>query len=170
MIPLSKPNYGKDFENIIKKSFNEVPDTFVQRLYDTTNGFSGIRQPSDFIVYHYPYQYFVECKCTWENTFRHSKLTQLDDLLERAEIKGIHGIVIIWFISHDVTVAIPAETIKKHFENHTSVSATKLEELNATGMMWMKLPGKKRRVFYDYDMQDFFNYFSCSRGVDGVIS
>ena len=55
-------NRGKQFEAIVKKSFEKEPNTYVLRLYDTTNGFIGIANPCDFIVYKYPKLFLIECK------------------------------------------------------------------------------------------------------------
>ena len=53
----------------IKEAFEKVPDTSVYRLYDTTNGFVGVANISDFIVYKFPCQYFIECKSVHGNVF-----------------------------------------------------------------------------------------------------
>ena len=53
---------GKDFELIVKSAFESVPNTSVYRLYDTMGGYSSVANIADFVIYHYPYQYFIECK------------------------------------------------------------------------------------------------------------
>jgi len=151
---MSHPNYGKDFERIIKDSMMRIPGVDVQRLYDTTNGYVGIRQPADYIVYKYPHQYYIECKCTWENTFHKSYLTQLPDLYQKSLVWGITSGVIIWFIKHDRTIFIKAEDLNEHFEHHASVN---IKEIVNNQIPYLDLPGKKKRVFFDYDFTDFFS-------------
>lgn len=151
---MSHPNYGKKFEDIIKYSMMNVQGVDVQRLYDTTNGYIGVKQPADFIVYKYPHQYYIECKCTWENTFHKSYLTQLYDLYQKSLHYGIISGVIIWFIRHDRTVFIRAEDLNKHFEDHASVN---IKEIRNKELPFIDIPGKKKRTFFDYDFTDFFS-------------
>ena len=42
---------GKDFEELIKKQFLEVPNTTVDRLPDPVQGYLGVRNISDFITF-----------------------------------------------------------------------------------------------------------------------
>lgn len=51
-------NYGKKFENNFKKGVGKE----LVRLYDTTNGYAGVKNPCDFIYYRYPFQYLFELK------------------------------------------------------------------------------------------------------------
>ena len=61
-------NRGKDFEKVIKESFEKVPNTSVVRLHDQTNGFAGSTNPCDFLIYHAPHLYALECKSVHGNT------------------------------------------------------------------------------------------------------
>lgn len=149
---MSHPNYGKDFEKQIAEAMMKVPDIDVQRLYDPTNGYVGVRNPSDYIVYKYPYQYYIECKCTWENTLHKDYITQLDDLYKKSKTKGVIAGVFIWFIKHDVTVFITAESLVEHFKTHKSVNVKDVKD-----DPYLLVPGKKKRVFFDYDMESFFS-------------
>lgn len=45
-------NRGKDFEGVIKEAFLSVKDTVMERLPDPTNGYLGVRNKSDFLMYH----------------------------------------------------------------------------------------------------------------------
>ena len=153
---MSHTNYGKDFEALIKDAMLKVPGVDVQRLYDTTNGFTGIKQPADFIVYRYPNQYYIECKCTWDNVFHKSKITQLDSLVKKSCTKGIIAGVMIWFISHDYTAFIPAWDLSDHFVDHKSIN---ISERLSGELSHLQIPGRKKRVFFDYDMESFFTTF-----------
>lgn len=153
-------NYGKQFESVIKDCLKKVPDIDIQRLYDTTNGFVGVKQPSDYIVYKYPHIYYLECKSTHAGTLNKNNITQLDALIEKSKVSGVEAGVIIWYEEHDVTVYIPIETLQVHFYNRSkkSVAVKEIlnEDLKQSGYYYI-LKGKKKRVFYDYDMTDFFN-------------
>lgn len=112
---MSKPNRGKDFEAQIKEAFEKVPDTSVDRLHDQMNGFKGSTNICDFIAYHYPHQYYIECKCCYGNTLPFSNITdrQWKGLLEKSVITGVVAGYMIWFIDHDITLFISAEAMKR---------------------------------------------------------
>lgn len=155
-------NRGKDFEGVIKDCLLKVPDIDVQRLYDTTNGFAGVKQPSDFSVYLFPYKYYLECKSTNQHTLNRSAISQLDALHEKSKIKGVTAGVFIWYIQDDLTVFIPVETLYEHFytRDKKSVAVKDIisKDLQKSGKYYV-LKGEKKRVFWNYDMQDFFKNF-----------
>lgn len=35
------PNYGKEFEGVVRKAFEQVPNVSIDRLHDQTTGFKG---------------------------------------------------------------------------------------------------------------------------------
>lgn len=161
-------NRGKQFEDIIKTSLLKVNDVVgrkvvdVQRLYDTTNGFSGVKQPSDFVVYLYPHIYYLECKSTHAHTLNQSYITQLVELEKKSKVEGVIAGTFIWYMEDDLTVFIPVETLCNHFYNRSkkSVSVKDIlsEDLKESGWYYI-LKGKKKRIFFDYDMLDFFRNF-----------
>jgi len=154
---MSHPNYGKDFEKRIAEAMLRVADVDVQRLYDTTNGYIGVHQPADYIVYKYPHQYYIECKCTWENTLHKDYIPQLDDLYKKSQTDGIIAGVIVWFIKHNYTAFISVKDLVRHFQTHKSIN---IKELNyKRELTHIEIFGEKRRVFFDYDMGKFFSCF-----------
>ena len=79
---------GKDFEKVIKECFELVPNTSVDRLHDQMNGFAGSTNICDFIVYHNPLIYYIECKSVHGNTLPFSNITknQWQGLLAKSKI------------------------------------------------------------------------------------
>ncbi len=149
-------NRGKQFESVIRDAFRGVPDTSVIRLPDPTNGYLGIRNISDFIVYNYPYQYFIECKSVHGNRLPFSNITdnQWNGMLEMSKMKGIVAGVICWWIDKDVTAFIPIQTLNiwKTQTEMKSVSPDMcLKDLDV-----IQISGKKKRIFFEYDMTQFF--------------
>lgn len=147
-------NRGKQFEDVVRDSFKKVPDTSVVRLPDPVMGYLGYRNICDFIVYHYPHQYFIECKSCHGTSFPFSNITsnQRKGLLEQSCINGVQAGVLIWFIDKDVTVWVPISTIRG------------LEQQGRKSLNWKlaieitscrQIIGTKKRVFFDYDMEDF---------------
>ena len=64
-------NEGKKFENNFKKSLGD----YCIRLYDTTNGFAGVKNPCDFLYYFYPLLAMFELKSVKEDKLYFSAIT-----------------------------------------------------------------------------------------------
>lgn len=149
-------NRGKQFENIIKEAFEKVNNTSVIRLHDQTSGFRGSFNPCDFIVYHYPNMYAIECKSIHGNTFPLSNITanQYRGLLNLSKTYGVIAGVICWWVDKDVTAFIPICEIAMCKENGYKSIRFDHEPFLENG--FVKLLGKKKRVFFDYNFNDFF--------------
>lgn len=159
-------NRGKKFEQVIREAFLKVPNTSVIRLPDPTQGYLGVRNISDFIVYHYPHQYFIECKSVHGNTLPFSNITdnQWNGLLDMAEIKGVKAGIICWWIDEDVTKFIPIRDLviaKKcgyksiRYDTECYIEHP-MDELGYKAFS-VEIKGKKKRIFFDYNMEEFFN-------------
>lgn len=149
-----KINRGKDFENVIREGFNNVPNTSVDRLYDTMSGYKGNANICDFIVYHRPTLYYLECKSCYGNTLPWANITQnqWNGLLKKSKISGVIAGYIIWFIEHNETIFLPAqdaEQLKTEF-GHKSFNITKWDYGD-----WYHFKGRKKRIMFEYDMADF---------------
>lgn len=147
-------NRGKDFEKTIRDCFEQVPNTSVDRLHDQTSGFAGSTNVCDFIVYHRPFIYYLECKSVHGNTLPFSNITknQWQGLLDKSFVDGVIAGVICWWIDKDVTKFIPITVLQMMKEAEYKSIASDFECNNV-----FDLKGKKKRVFFDYDMNYFFN-------------
>ena len=147
-------NRGKDFENVIRKCFERVPETAVERLQDPTNGFVGVGNKSDFIVYHYPYQYYIECKTIQEHRFPLRNLTfhQRTGMLSVSDTKGVVAGVICWYIPDDITIFMPIQIIEQYWQE----GRKSIHVANDWHNDFIILKERKKRIFFDYDMADFF--------------
>jgi len=156
-------NRGKAFEDTIREAFSKVPNTSVIRLPDPTNGYLGIRNISDFIIYHYPNQYFIECKSVHGNTLPFSNITenQWNGMLEMSKLRGVIAGVICWWVDKDVTKFIPIQLLEFLRTNgYKSVRYDYGYGVSAHSKDWrtystVEIKGTKKRVFFDYDMADF---------------
>lgn len=101
---------GKRFENNVKISLPGII-----RLYDTTNGYAGVKNPSDFVYYVYPYEYLIECKSVKGDRFDFSLLTdnQCEQLDYHDTIYGKTSIVLVEFRGPNEIYAIPYKLIKQ---------------------------------------------------------
>lgn len=155
-------NRGKDFECVIRDAFSRVDNTSVVRLPDPTNGYLGIRNISDFIVYNYPYQYFIECKSVHGNTlnihtnnprnkYGNISNNQWDGMLEVSKIHGVVAGVICWWVDFDVTKFIPILSLQDMRDE-----GLKSIRYDDTEHYMIPITGVKKRIFFDYDMNTFF--------------
>lgn len=149
-------NRGKKFENVIKESFLKVPNVSIDRLHDQTTGFKGSQNICDFIVYKEPYEYYIECKSVHGASLPFSNIsdTQWNGLFQKSQIEGVFAGVICWFIDKDITLFIPIQVLQickyrgwKSIRYDAKGYHTSIKDIK----------GKKKRVFFDYDMGEFFN-------------
>lgn len=143
---------GKQFEQVVKESFEKVEGCSIDRLHDQTTGYLGSSNICDFIVYKQPHQFYIECKTIHGNTFPLSNLTdkQYQGLSEKAKIRGVIAGVLCWWVDKDVTRFIPIDTIQ-------TLKANKFKSIrfDMTQLSTIEIKGKKKRVFFDYDMEKF---------------
>lgn len=150
---MSNQNRGKQFEEQIKDAFRKLPDTTITRLLDPQAGFAGVRNICDFIVYHYPHQFYIECKSCYGNTLPFSNITdnQWEGLLEVSDIVGVVAGVIVWFIDHDETLFVPIKVLQQLKEDGgKSVNINKIDRA-----VCCIIPGIKKRILFDYDLSGF---------------
>ena len=146
-------NRGKQFEDVIKQSFLGVPNVSIDRLPDPASGYLGIRNVCDFIVYKEPYEYYVECKSTHGNTLPFTRITdnQWAGMLEKSKIRGVYAGVMVWFVDKDVTYWVDIRQLQMAKEyGKKSIS------FDDKFIRYIPIRGKKKRVFFEYDMSSFF--------------
>lgn len=148
-------NRGKDFEKVIKESFEKVPNTSVVRLHDQTNGFAGSTNPCDFLIYHAPHLYALECKSVHGNTLPFSNITkfQWQSLLDMSKVDGVFAGVMCWWIDKDVTLFIDIRRLE--YLRNAGLKSIRYDNEEWTDLI-VPIKGKKKRVFFEYDMEEFF--------------
>ena len=162
-------NRGKPFESVIEECFNKIENVSVTRLHDQTMGYLGARNPCDFLIFHTPYLYALECKSVHGNTFsiyskdpkkRYGNITnyQWESLLEMSKIKNVFAGVLVWFVDKDETVFFDINLLNRWREaGHKSIhSYPEWIDYVKKPTDWCYLEGKKKRVFFDYDIPLFF--------------
>lgn len=139
---------GKKFESKFKNDFlATVPNSTIDRLYDSMSGYVSISNISDFIGYSYPLIMYLECKSHKGNTFPLSNLTQYDKLKEKVGIHGVRAGVILWFTEHDRVLYVPISTITKLKED--GKKSVNIKSIVEDGYKVYEIPSKKKRVFLD---------------------
>lgn len=162
-------NRGKNFENVIRKAFEAVDNTSVIRLPDPVQGYLGYRNICDFIVYHYPHQFFIECKSVHGNRLsiyspdpkkKYGAITnnQWEGMRDMAKCKGIIAGVICWWVEKDITKFLPIQLLEYYRNNGLkSVAYNCLNSQMPIKEFIVDVPGRKKRVFFEYDMSLFLS-------------
>lgn len=163
-------NRGKAFESHIKKAFEKLSDVSIDRLFDPMVGYAGINNICDFIVYSYPYQYYIECKTVHGNTLSIHSVpkpdkngvlhgfygnitdTQWEGLAEKATIYGVVAGVICWWVDKDVTLFLDIRALE--CLRKSGYKSVRYDNDKWTNLIF-PLTGTKQRVFFDYDMRNF---------------
>lgn len=157
-------NRGKDFEEQIRKSFNKVSEVSIDRLPDQMNGYKGGNNVCDFIVYSYPFQYYIECKSVHGNTLsiytndekhKYGNITnkQWEGLLEKSKLYGVVAGIICWWVDKDITLFMDIRALQVMRER--GYKSVRYDDDKWTKLIF-PINGTKKRVFYDYDMKEFF--------------
>lgn len=148
-------NRGKQFERVVRKAFAQVSDTIIIRIPDQTNGFRGGVNICDLIVYHYPFQYCIECKSVHGNLLPfHNIEAQWDKLLAASKVNGVIAGVLCWWVDKDITKFIPIQMLEKM--KNAGGKSLRYDIISCQGYAPIEIYGKKKRVFFDYDMKQFF--------------
>lgn len=156
------PNYGKQFEQIVRKAFEKVPNVSIDRLHDQTTGWKGSTNICDFIVYREPYEYYFECKSVHEASLPFSNITetQWNGLLQKSQIEGVFAGVICWFVDKDITLFIPIQILNQL--KKTGNKSVRYDINEYIGNV-IEIKGKKKRVFFSYDMEKFLDEIQYNR-------
>lgn len=155
---MSQVNRGKAFENQISEGLKKVPNTVVTRLYDSTNGYKGVCTICDFVVYKCPNSYYLECKSVYGNRLSFNNITrnQWKSLLNVSGFRGVYAGIICWWIDYDKTYYMPIETLAK-LKYNSNIKSIDVNQIEKYHLSEIEITGEKKRIFFNYDMQKFFD-------------
>ena len=91
---------GKKAEAKIKAWLDRPESGYcIDRIYDQLSGFYGSKNISDFTFFKAPYFYYLESKATWNDRFEFNMISeyQYTKLLEKSQIQGVFGLVVVLF-------------------------------------------------------------------------
>ena len=104
-------NYGKTWENDFKKALGQT----CIRLYDTTNGYAGVKNPCDFVYYMYPYYFLFELKSVQGDSLPFSNITdnQYNAMEYFAKQYGTNPCIAVQFRKRKECYLIPFNVIQR---------------------------------------------------------
>lgn len=149
-------NKGKQWEVKFKEDWiRTMPNSTIDRLYDSVSGYKSISNVSDFIGFKKPCIYYLECKSIKTKSFPFSNLTQYDKLVTKVGIPGVRAGVVIWYYEYDKVLYVPISTITKiKQDGHKSVSIQMFEDKLYN---IIEIPAIKKRVFMECDYSVLMN-------------
>lgn len=156
---MKKRNLGKKLEEAIKEALN-IPEEHISidRLPDPMGGYSGVKNICDFTCYKFPFNYFLECKSTYDNTLNFkSDITtdQWDGMLDKSKYFGCLAGVCVWFISYDVTAFVPIQELQRLKDE--GKKSLHIDDLDREDLIHFDISGIKKRVYFSYDGLDLIN-------------
>lgn len=164
---------GKAFENAFKKSCEKYADISIDRVNDNMSFYQGSEGICDFIVYKKPYECYIECKshngnilpfnCIIPKKKTESKRKQkskFERMLEKADLAGVTAGYIIWLVDKDITFFLDVRDLKQALDlGYKSIGYHNDRVFSfpeQTSYRSFVLTGNKKRIYYNYDIIDFF--------------
>lgn len=156
---MNKISRGKDFEAVVKQAFEQIPNTTVYRIPDQMTYKSGSKNPCDFLVYKKPILFALECKATNNPSLPFANISeyQWTELLRMSKVDGVVAGILCWWVNNDKTAFIPIQFLEILKQN-----GAKSIRYDADDIQIIEIPGKKKRVFFEYSMVELF----LSYGID----
>lgn len=142
-------NEGKRFEHNFRRSLPGII-----RLYDATNGYSGVANPCDFVYYSYPFMFMIECKSVKRHKIYWSAITenQHKQLDYYDHIYGTTSIIAIEFREEKECYILPYKVLKELREQgEKGLSIEMARELEGV----YKIPAEYRIVNCVINEQEF---------------
>lgn len=146
-----KKDRGKEFEYEVYKQFKAYPNVSIDRIPDQTMKYKKRTNVSDFIVFRRPKEYYVECKTVHGNRLPFKNITQYDKLMEKVDIDGVVPGVLCWWEDKDVTRWIPIDEV-------AYLKSLGDKSVRYDANVGIIIPGRKRKIFFDYDLDTFFRF------------
>ena len=163
--------HGKKAEEKIKLWLNR-PDAgySFDRIPDQMSGLYLVsRNICDFDCYKFPYMYYIESKCTYEDRFNFNQLTdtQRNGLRLKAEIPGTFGLVIVLFANYkrafvfdlkdiaDIDPDKPDNDLGKTFLKIKSVNIKKIDKWTIPYKEIRTIPSRKEFLDYEGEIEEY---------------
>ena len=144
---------GKKAEQKIKQWLDKPESGYsFDRIPDQMSGYYAVsRNICDFICYKYPNIYYIESKSTYNSRFDFAMLTdiQFNGLLEKSQIEGCYGLVIVLFASHKRAFILNIQHIKQLIDQ--GKKSLNVKKIDKWGIPYSEIQTlKSRKELLDY--------------------
>lgn len=150
---------GKKAEKKIKEWLNRPQDGYCfERIPDQLSGFYGSTNVCDFFCYKFPFLYYLESKATYKERFDFNMLTetQFEGLLQRSQIYGVFGLVIVLFASEQRAFILNIQDIDKSIAaGHKSINIKKIDKWEIPYIEIQTVPSRKELLDYTGELLDY---------------
>lgn len=151
---------GKKAEKKIQEWLDRSEDGYsFDRIPDQLSGLYGSKNPCDFHLYKYPYEYWIESKATFKDNFAFSKITeyQYGSLLDKSKIRGAYGLVIILFAAHKRAFVLDIRDIDKliNEKNQKSINIKKIDKWDFKYKEIRTIPSRKELLDYCGEIEEY---------------
>lgn len=168
---MADTTHGKKAEKKIAEWLNRPQDGYsFDRIPDQMTGYYRIsRNICDFDCFKAPYMYYIESKCTFEDRFDFSQLTdaQRNGLRLKAEISGVYGLVIVCFAYYKRTFVFDIRDLAdidpdahidaddKTFLKVKSANVTKVDKWQIPFKEIRTIPSRKEFLDYEGEIEEY---------------
>lgn len=144
---------GKKAEGKIKSWLDRPIEGYsIDRIPDQMTGHYGSKNICDFDCFKAPYMYYIESKATWEDRFDFSMITeyQHDELLKKAEIANVFGVIAVLFASYKRAFLINIKEIKRLED--AGKHSLNINKIDKWGIKYYEIPTipNNRKELLDY--------------------
>lgn len=151
-------NLGKKAEAKIKSWLDRPMDGYcLDRIYDQTSGYYGIRNVSDFTLFISPNYYYIESKSTHEDRFNFSLISdyQYMELLKKSKIANVYGLIIVLFYTQKRAFIFNIKDIDRlqTEQDKHSLNIKKIDKWNIPYVEIQTIPSKKDLLDYTGDWE-----------------
>ena len=137
---------GKEFEKRLKSALCEIPNSYTLRLIDS---FGFTENPSDFIFFKDGTLYLIEAKSHEGNVFPLKMISHNQWKYLNVDVTGVKSFVIIWFVSHDVTMLFVFNYLL--WAKNNVIMSIRYDDEHG-----IIVPAVKKRSYFEYNLRVVF--------------
>ena len=157
---MKKVNRGKDFEAEIEECLSQLPEVSFDRIPDQMTGLKGSsRNICDFVMFHAPDAFYLECKAHYGNTLNYKsdiRDYQWEGLERKSKINRCIAGVCVWFIDYDITAFVNIKDLVAHRDS--GAKSLNIKDITSDGgIPHILIDGLKKRVMFKYFGKRFLN-------------
>lgn len=162
---MADTEFGKVAEQRIRTWLDRPEDGYsFDRIPDQLSGFYMVsRNICDFECYKYPYNYYLESKCTYADRFSFNQLTdnQRNGLAIKSTIKGCYGFIVVLFAEYKRAFIFDIQDIVEFINPTTTqlkVKSVNIKKIDSWQIPYKEIktvPSRKQLLDYTGEIEDY---------------